>query len=69
MIEKYQQAFNIIKSNGQGVTRDEYKLALVTHVEYVSLLEEFYQLATSEDFWTSEQKKRYEEIRIKMYKN
>lgn len=69
MIEKYKRALDIIKSHGKGCTRDEYDEALAIHISYVDTLEEFYQLATSEDFWTREQMKRYEEIRIKLFLN
>lgn len=69
MIEKYKRALDIIKSQGNGCTRDEYEEALAIHINYVGTLEEFYQLATSEDFWTREQMKRYEEIRIKLFLN
>ena len=66
MIEKYKRAFDIIKSPGKGVTRDEYEEALSIHTTHVELLESFYQLATSEDFWTHDEMKQYEQIRIKL---
>lgn len=45
----------------------EHQQALSTHIEYVEALEEFYNLVTSDDFWTHEEMQRYQKVRMTLY--
>lgn len=63
MIKHFESALDIIKQ----VVPIEHHQALETHLEYVEALEEFYNLVTTDDFWTHEEMKRYQKVRQTLY--